>query len=363
MRRRGARVTAGRAAVARDRRALRRGRAALAAVGAVGTVAAVAAACGDGAGRGRTLVVHASLPAEVLEHAEAAFEAAHPDVDVRIVEASPRETLEALGAGAAVVDVWWGAPGTLLETAAGRGLLAPQRPAGVSGGAAEPWRASLTTPFVIAFNREEVPLLDAPRDWIDLFHHAFAEEMVLLDPASSPEMGYFLGAMLVEALRDDDDLLRGFDWTRRLDGATGGYVREEPDVLRRLGSGDALLTILPRAAVERARHDDAPWLHYRIAESGAPVLARGIAIPARAPEPELARAFVELTETAEVATLVRLHTRWDPVHGAVDPARLPEDFELPAGPWRAFPLATDTIARELDGWIDRWELEVRGRGP
>ena len=74
-------------------------------------------------------------------------------------------------------------------------------------------------------------------------------------------------------------------------------------------------------------------------------------------------AFVELTETAEVATLVRLHTRWDPVHGAVDPARLPEDFELPAGPWRAFPLATDTIARELDGWIDRWELEVRGRGP
>ena len=40
---------------------------------------------------------------------------------------------------------------------------------------------------------------------------------------------------------------------------------------------------------------------------------------------------------------------------------LPDDFEIDM-PWRPFPLAPDTIARERDGWMDRWDLEVRGTG-
>jgi ABC-type Fe3+ transport system substrate-binding protein len=174
-------------------------------------------------------------------------------------------------------------------------------------------------------------------------------------------MAYFVGAMLVEALRDDDDLLRGFDWHGRLDRSNAEYLGDAGEIVRRLGSGDALLTILPRYVVEQARHDRAPWIHYRLPASGTPLLALGIAITAGASDAEAARAFVDLTGGSDVATVARLHTRWSPASGDVDRADLPPDFELGATV-RTFPLAADTIARELPGWLDRWDRDVRGRG-
>jgi iron(III) transport system substrate-binding protein len=320
---------------------------------------------GSGGDRDRTLVVHSSLPSAVLDHAEAAFEAAFPDVDVRVVASTPEETLAAVREGEPV-DVWWGAPVTVLEAAADEGRLQAHRPSwtnelAIGGDPEGRWHPSLVSPFVIAFNRERLPIMQAPTEWNDLFHHRLWGEVLLPDPRRSSEMAYFVGAMLVEALRDDDDLLRGFDWHGRLDRSNDEYLRDTGEIVRRLGSGDALLTILPRYVVERARHDRAPWIHYRLPESGTPLLALGIAITASASDVEAARAFVDLTGGSDLATVVQLHTRWSPASGDVDRADLPPDFELNATV-RTFPLAADTIARELAGWLDRWDVDVRGRG-
>ncbi len=285
-----------------------------------------------------------------------------------MVRAEFGETLAALRAGTERIDVWWGAPGTAMEDAADEGLLQPYGPGWLrQPGVGQPdpegrWQVSQISPFVIAFNRERVPLAEAPTDWIDLFHHGWAEDVVLLDPTRSPEMAHFMSAMIVEALRDDDDLDRGFDWLARLDGAASEYVAEPGEAIRRLAGGQASLAVLPRHAAEAARHDDAPWIYYRIAESGAPMLSRGVAVAAGSAETELARVFVDLTGTVEVGTVARLHTRWMPGHGDVDMSRLPDDFEIDMQ-WTPHPLGPDTIARERDGWIERWELEVRGRGP
>jgi len=334
------------------------------AVAALGV--ALVAACGD-AGRDTHLVVHTPLPDAVTGRAEALFEAAHPTVDVRVVTSDDPETLAALRSADEPVDVWWGASGLALAAAAGAGLLQPYEPAwsalpGPVGGAdAEGrWHATLVSPFVIAFDRDRVGLSDAPTDWVDLFHYAWTEEIDLVDPVQDPDMRYFVAAMLMDALRNAEDLERGFEWHARLTRSVGEYVREPEEVIRRLRRGDALLTILPRHVVEAARHDGAPSLHYRPPESRTPVLVRGVAIPAAAAEPELARAFVELVGEEEIRTVARLETRWAPAHGDVDATAFPADFELDA-PWRAQPLAADTIAREIDGWLDRWELEVRGR--
>ena len=63
----------------------------------------------------------------------------------------------------------------------------------------------------------------------------------------------------------------------------------------------------------------------------------------------------------DVATVAKLHTRWMPGHGDVDMSLFPPDFEI-GMPWRSCACAPDTIVNELDGWIERWNLEVRDRG-
>ena len=139
------------------------------------------------------------------------------------------------------------------------------------------------------------------------------------------------------------------------------YPADPSDVIGSLGTGDALLSILPRNVVEEARNGAAPWIHYRLPESGTPMLSRGIAVTVDAVEPELARRFVDFTGTMDLATVAKLHTRWMPGHGDVDMSRFPSDFEIDM-PWSPYARSPDTIATELDGWIERWNLLVRDRG-
>ena len=325
------------------------------------------AACGD-ASRDTTLVVRSTLPDGLLDYVEESFEAANPRVDVRFSTLGAEESLaEATTAGRAAFDVWWGAPATTLAQAADAGLLLAYRPPWIAqAGVGQPdalarWQVTLVSPFVIAFNREEVPLARAPTDWGDILHFRWAEEVYLLDPSSSDEGAYFLGAMLVQSLRDDDDLLRGFDWQRRLDIQAERYVRDPQDAIRSLANGEAMLAILPRYVVEEARGTGAAWIHYRLPESGTPMLALGIAISESTEVPSVARRFVDHVGTMDVATASKLHTRWQPSHGDVDMSRLPDDFELEQR-WIPYALAIDTLVRELDGWVERWDAEVRDRG-
>ena len=324
-------------------------------------------ACADVPREQALVVVRSSLPADLLEYAEDAFEAANPMVDVRVVVSSAEASLAELRSGSEQVDVWWGAPGTMLAVAANEGRLQPYRPPWLQQpGVGQPdpegrWQVSLISPFVIAFNREQVGLARAPTDWIDLFHFRWSDEVLLLDPSRNADAAHFVGAMIVQALRDDDDIVRGFDWLLRLDTSVRAYPADPSDVIGSLGTGDALLSILPRNVVEEARNGAAPWIHYRLPESGTPMLSRGIAVTVDAVEPELARRFVDFTGTMDLATVAKLHTRWMPGHGDVDMSRFPSDFEIDM-PWSPYARSPDTIATELDGWIERWNLLVRDRG-
>lgn len=336
--------------------------------GAALWVAAVVAtsACAD-VERDLSLLVESSLPAELLAFAEEAFEAENPRVDVRVVESTAAETLERLRSGSERIDVWWGAPGTILSIAADEGHLQPYRPPWTrQPGVGQPdpearWQVSLISPFVIAFNQERVPLAGAPTDWDDLFDVEWFEDVWLSDPSRNASTAHFVGAMIVAMGGIEDDPGLGFDWHLRLDAAVGGYAADDAEVVRRLGTGEALLSILPRHVVEEARHEGAPWIRYTLPLSGTPMLSRGIAVTARAPNPDLARRFVDLTGTLELATVAKLHTRWMPGHGDVEMSRLPSDFEIDM-PWTPYPLSPRTIASELDEWLERWTLEVRDRG-
>ena len=118
--------------------------------------------------------------------------------------------------------------------------------------------------------------------------------------------------------------------------------------------------LIPRADAEATRFDGASWLHYRLPESGTPVLARGVAVIAGVEHRARAEALVDHLGSLDVRTMAKLETRWQPAYGDVDEIRVPLGFELEQS-WRPYELAADHIERERAGWLDRWERHVRGR--
>ena len=315
------------------------------------------------------LVVRTTLPDDLRDFVESSFEEIYPYIDVHFTEGEVAGSLHELqlAADPPPFDVWWGAPGVALERAADAGLLAPHRPRWVrQAGVGEPnaeglWQVTLVTPFVVAFNREAMTLARAPTDWLDLFHHRWADQIYVLDPSRSDDGAYFLGTMVTESIRDEGDEYIGFEWLGRLDSQIGRYVSEPAEAIRALKRQEALLTILPRVEVEKARAAGDDWLHYRIPETGTPMLTLGVAMVRGTGAAAAAARFIEHVGSLEVGTEAKLETRWQPAHGNVDMTRIPGGFEIDQR-GSAFPLALDTITGNLQRWVTRWNLEVRGRG-
>ena len=336
--------------------------------GMVVLAAAALGACGTD--RDATLVVRTTLADDLRDYVEDSFEGANPTIDLQFTEATDLRSLEELHNGGAVsFDVWWGASAESLERAASAGLLLPYRPPWVPDfeGSDESersdehlWHPTQVTPFVIAFNRQTIPIARAPLDWPGVFHHRWFEGIFALDPTRSEEGAYFLGAVLVEILRDYDDLDRGFDWFTRLESQIVRWVGQPQEAIRALRSDEPSLAIVPRADAEAARSTDAAWLHYRLPASGTPVLARGVAIVRGTDLEDAARRFVDHVGSVDVVTEAKLLTRWEPAYGDVDVSRIPIGFEIDT-PWTPYPFATDTLVSELGGWVSRWEVQVRAR--
>ncbi len=104
-------------------------------------------------------------------------------------------------------------------------------------------------PLVLVANVHEAPLALLPRDWPDLFHFRFADELLMPSPEDSPEVRAFMaGVIQAEALRVGTPDA-GFDWLRRLDNIVLAYEREADDVRWRMRQGDAWFALLPASEV------------------------------------------------------------------------------------------------------------------
>jgi len=84
-----------------------------------------------GCGDGRTpVVVYSPHGATQLTLLEQAFEAAHPDIDVRWLDMGSQDVLERLRSERAnpQADVWFGGPATIFDRGVQDSLLASYRP-------------------------------------------------------------------------------------------------------------------------------------------------------------------------------------------------------------------------------------------
>jgi ABC-type Fe3+ transport system substrate-binding protein len=295
--------------------------------GVVLAVLTLTVACSDGRTR---LVVRTDFPEAVRDAAESTFEERYPDIDVRFSVADDSTSFRELmdEGGTDRFDVWWGGSAVTLDQAARSGRL--------SG-----WMPLRSTPLVIAFDRNAVAIADAPRDWRDVLHHSWMDEVVVPDPVRSEVGALLVGAIVADRTRTDGASWIGFEWLERLDGQVVSYVRDEEEALRSLRLGSASLAIVRLSTAEEATtKDDA--LYYRVPESGGPAQVAGAGTVGSSAVTDLGERFVE--HLGGVGGRVEL---WPPGWTPVGDADL-VDLEM--------------VVDSLPDWLDQWSAEVRGRG-
>ena len=321
-------------------------------------------------GDGRTPVVlyspHGRDQLSLLEHA---FEAEHPEIDVRWLDMGSQEILDRLRFERVnpQADVWFGGPTTTFDRGVHDSLLAPYRPAwadrvGPGGvGPANLYYPVYRTPAVIAFNSRVVSRADAPQDWDDILDPKWRNKVLIRDPMASGTMRAIWGLILVRSIRETGDTARGMDWLRRLDGQTKAYTLNPAILDQRLARAEGLVTLWDLPDILISRSKGMPF-DYVFPRSGTVVIDDAIGLVRGCRHPEAARAFIDFVgsergELLAAARVFRLPARRDLPVERVPPWVAEVDREM-----RVADMDWGMLAENGAAWMSYWDRHVRGTG-
>ena len=333
---------------------------------AVSLVATGSLACSDG----RTpLLLYSPHGRDQLELLEEAFEARHPEVDVRWLDMGSQEILDRIRSERVnpQADVWFGGPATLFERAAAESLLASYRPdwadrVGPDGiGRGDLYYPVYRTPAVIAFTAGAVTRATAPQDWDEVLDPKWTGKVLIRDPVASGTMRAIWGLFLARSIEVTGDTGWGMTFLRRLDGQTKAYVLNPAILTERLARREGLITLwdLQDVLIDQAR--GLP-LGYVFPRSGTVVIDDPIGLVRGARQPEAARAFIDFVGSTDALLLT-----------ARKIFRLPARRDLPADsvPEWIGQVEREMITAEVDwsllasrgtAWMAYWDQHVRGTG-
>ena len=321
--------------------------------------AAVLAACGDD----RTpLLVYSPHGKEMLQAYEEAFEAENPAVDVQWIDLGSQEAYDRVRVERQnpQASVWWGAPQTLFARAAEEGLLQPFTPSWADAVPADAkdgrgrWYGTYLTPEGVLYNTAALDSAAAPATWDDLLDPRWRGRLLVRSPLASGTMRTIWSAMILRQPTVED----GYRWLARLDRNTKGYAADPTQLYLRIARGEADLTLwnLPDTYLQAQAYPFA----FAAPGPAVPVLVDGIAIPAGAPQPDLARRFVEFVTTEDA--LVRQAREFHRIPARTDVAadRLPG--WMAERTYAPMTLDWERIAAEEDEWMQVWDERIKGRG-
>ena len=310
------------------------------------------------------LVVYSPHGKEMLSAYEEAFEAAHPEVDVQPIDMGAQDAYDRIRTERQnpQASVWWGAPQVTFARAAEEGLLQPFTPSwadALDASAKDPegrWYGTFLTPEGFLVNTETLDSTEIPRDWDDLLDPRWRDRVLIRTPLASGTMRVIWSAMIVRQPSEEE----GFRWLARLDENTKAYTADPTQLYLGLARGTADVTLwnMPDTYFQ-AETNGYPFA-FVVPASGTPVLVDAIAIPAGAPQPELAQEFVEFVTSQEA--LLDQARRFYRIPARTD---LPQD-SLPG--WitstdiRAMDLDWDALAENEAAWMQRWDENIKGRG-
>lgn len=319
----------------------------------------VLAGCGDD----RTpLLVYSPHGKEMLQAYEEAFEAENPTVDVQWIDLGSQEAYDRVRVERQnpQASVWWGAPQTLFAQAAEEGLLQSFEP---SWAAAVPasakdrqgrWYGTYLTPEGLLYNTAAVDSSAVPADWDGLLDAQWRDRLLIRSPLASGTMRTIWAAMILRQPTVEE----GYRWLARLDQNTKSYAADPTQLYLRIARGEADLTLwnLPDTYLQA---QDYPFA-FAAPSSGVPVLVDGIAIPEGAPQPDLARAFVEFVTTEEALLRQAREFHRIPARTDIPQGDLPD--WMAAQTYAPLDLDWERIAAESGEWMQVWDERIKGRG-
>ena len=320
---------------------------------------AIAGCSGDGRTR---LLVYSPHGHEMLDAYEAAFEAEHPDVDVQWLDMGSQEAFERVRSEAAnpQASVWWGAPQTLFMEAAEADLLEPFAPdwaEALPATARDPqgrWYGTFLTPEGLLYNTKALDSTEVPQTWDALLDPAWKGRIAIRSPLESGTMRTLWGAMILRQPTVED----GYRWLARLDENTKGYPADPTQLYLQVGRGDADLTLwnLPDTFLQQQSYPFA----FAAPAAGTVILVDGIAIPQGAPQPEIARQFIDFVTTPQALADQAQRFHRIPARTDVPAESLPAWMRGDA--FREMPLDWARLAADGAEWMQVWDEQIKGRG-
>jgi iron(III) transport system substrate-binding protein len=336
----------------------------------VRVAAFVALLAGLGCADGRTpVVVYSPHGRDQLVLLERAFEAEHPEIDIRWLDMGSQEILDRIRFERVnpQADVWFGGPTTIFDRGVTDSLLTPYRPrwaASVGPGGVGPrelYYPVYRTPAVIAFNSRIVPRAESPRDWDDVLEPRWFDKVLIRDPMASGTMRAIWGLIIERSLRSTGDTAAGMAWLRRLDGQTKAYALNPAILDARLARAEGLVTLWDLPDILISRSKGMPF-DYVFPRSGTVVIDDAIGLVRGSRHPDAARAFIDYVGSTEGQLLA-----------AEKVFRLPARNDLPVGRVPAWVAGVERemvvadvdwalLARDGAAWMGYWDRHVRGSG-
>lgn len=326
------------------------------------------AGCSSG-DRRTAVVLYSPHGPDQLGVLEKAFEAHHPEIDIRWLDMGSQEVFDRLRSERAnpQADVWFGGPTTIFDRGVADSLLSPYRPAwadrvGPRGiGPDDLYWPVYRTPAVIAFNSKAVPRDSAPKDWNDVLAAKWKDQVLIRDPMASGTMRAIWGLILYRSIKATGDTGQGMAWLRRLDGQTRAYVLSPLLLTEKLARQEGLVTLwdLPDVLIDRGR--GLP-LDYTFPASGTVVIDDAIGLVRGSRHAEAARLFIDWAGTDEALLLAARHVYRLPARRDLPPDSLPAWIADVERRMIEADMDWKLLARDGAAWMAYWDQRVRNTG-
>jgi iron(III) transport system substrate-binding protein len=324
-------------------------------------------ACG-GDGR-EPLTMYSPHDRPLLATIEAAFEAAHPNIDLRWLDMGSQEILDRLRFENPnpVADVWFGGPTTIFYRGVAEGVLEPSAPtwgsvvdsAGVAPGG-HYWPV-YRTPAVIAFNSTLVARDTAPRDWDEVLEPRWHDQVIIRDPVASGTMRAIWGLIIQRGLQETGDTAAGMSWLRRLDGNTRTYALNPAILDQKLARGEGSITLWDLPDILIARAKGMPF-DYNFPTSGTVVIDDAIGIVRGTKHRAAAERFLEFVGSVEIQILTAERHWRLPARRDLPLDRVPEWVADVERRMVTAPMDWPLLGEQGAAWMRYWDQRVRGTG-
>lgn len=316
-----------------------------------------------------SVVLYSPHGRDLLELVEAAYEAEHPEVDVRWLDMGSQEVYDRVRSERAnpQADVWFGGPDTILSRGAAENLLTGYRPVWAehlpeeSRHVGDLYFGLYRAVPVLLYNSAAVSDGDAPRDWQDLLDPRWRGKVVIRDPLASGTMRTAFGLILARSVAETGSEEAGFDWLRRLDAQTADYVQNPALLFEKIIRQEGLVTIWELTDALLLGERGAP-VGYSFPSSGTPVIDDAIGLVAGAPHAEAARGFIDWVGSEEALSLVAGEVFRLPARRDLPEASLPGWARRALAEIRPAKLDWELMTRRSQEWMRRWDREVRSKG-